>query len=236
MVRKRHISIDYEVTKFGPSGIKSVDLYYTRDDGRSWEQCKGTADTPVPLPAPEAGGTSPSLKRSLTVNLPADGLYGFYLVVTSGAGRGNPPPRPGITPPQMRVEVDTIAPEANLVTPMPHPTRRDCLMLLWWARDNKLAARPITLQWADRPDGEWHTIGGGELPNTGEMVGQVAPGVETTGSYLWQVPANIPPNVYLRMFVRDEAGNESVAQIAAPVSVDLTEPEVKPLQISVTPH
>ena len=39
---------------------------------------------------------------------------------------------------------------------------------------------PISLQWAERPDGEWHPIGGGELPNTGEFIGQLAD-VATTG-------------------------------------------------------
>ena len=53
---------------------------------------------------------------------------------------------------------------------------------------------------------------------------------------VWQVPADIPPRVYLRLVVRDLAGNEAIGQTAEPVLVDLNEPEVKPIQISVNPH
>jgi hypothetical protein len=221
MVRKRQITIDYEVTKYGPSGVKSVELYVTRDDGRSWQRSDGEENINTPPPA-DPHAAPASLKRSLTVDLPADGLYGFYLVVKSGAGLGKPPPQNGIDMPQMRVEVDTTFPQAELFEPRPHPTRRDSLVLGWTATDNKLGPTPVTLQWAERPDGEWRAIGGGELPNTGE--------------YVWQVPANIPPHVYLQLRVRDAAGNESVAQTAKPVLVDLSEPEVKPLQISVGPR
>jgi hypothetical protein len=228
MMRKRQVTIDYEVTKYGPSGIKSVELYVTRDDGRTWLRCDGEDNISVPLPT-ETRGVAAAFKRSLTVELQADGLYGFYLVVKSGAGLGKPPPQNGIDVPQMRIEVDTTAPKADLFEPKPHPTRRDCLILMWKATDNKLGATPITWQWAERPDGDWQTIGG-EMPNSGEMVGQVP---DITGSYVWQVPASVPPHVYLRLLVRDLAGNESVAQTAQPVLVDLNEPEVKPLDINV---
>jgi hypothetical protein len=217
MVKKRQVTIDYEVTKYGPSGIKSVELYVTRDDGRTWQRCDGEDNITVPLPG-DGRGALASFKRSLTVELQADGLYGFYLVVRSGAGLGKPPPQSGVDAPQIRIEVDTTAPKADLFEPRPHPTRRDSLVLNWTASDNKLGPTPITLQWAERPDGDWQTIGGNELPNTGE--------------YVWQVPANVPPHVFLRLLVRDLAGNESVAQTAQPILVDLNEPEVKPLQIT----
>jgi len=229
MLRKRQITIDYEVTKFGPSGIKSVDLYVTRDDGVHWQLGLTEDNIGAPLP-PEGKPSLPAVKRSLTVDLREDGLYGFYLVVKSWAGLGKPPPRDGIDIPQIRIEVDTTAPQARLLEPRPHPTRRDSLILMWWAKDNKLGPTPVTLQWADRPDGEWHPIGG-ELPNTGEFVGQT-PEVPTTGDYVWQVPTNIPPRVYLRLVVRDLAGNEAIGQTVEPILVDLNEPEVKPIQIS----
>jgi hypothetical protein len=232
MLRKRQVTIDYEVTTYGPSGIKSVELYVTRDDGRNWLRCDGEDNISVPLPA-EGRPAPAGFKRSLTVELQADGLYGFYLVVTNGAGRGKPPPQNGIDVPQMRVEVDTTAPKAEVIEPMPHPTRRDCLVLLWKATDNKLGPTPITWEWAERPDGDWQPIGGGELPNAGDFVGQVR---DATGSYTWQVPTTIPRGglVYLRLRVRDLAGNECVAQTPQPVLVDLSEPEVKPLDINVS--
>ncbi len=189
----------------------------TRDDGRTWQ--RGFAEENVSPPMAADTRLAPvSCKRSVTMELPADGVYGFFLVVKSGAGLGKPPPQNGVDLPQLRVEVDTTFPKAELFNPRPHPTRRDCLILSWTATDNKLGPTPITLEWAERSDGEWQTIGAGELPNTGE--------------YIWQVPATIPAHVYLRLLVRDLAGNESVGQSAEPVLVDLNEPEVKPIQVS----
>jgi hypothetical protein len=231
MVKKREVTIDYEVTKFGPSGVKNVELYLTRDDGRNWQLVEDK-NSYAPL-VPEGHGTQPALKRSVTVNLPDDGLYGFYLVVKSGAGLGKPPPQNGVDAPQLRVEVDTTAPQAKLLKPMPHPSRRDSLILLWWAQDNKFGPAPVTWQWAERPDGEWRTIGAGELPNTGDLVGRVP---DITGDYVWQLPPNIPARIYLRLLVRDLAGNEAVAQTDEPILVDLNEPEVKPLQINAGGH
>jgi hypothetical protein len=233
MVKKRQVTIDYEVTKFGPSGIKSVELYVTRDDGRSWVRCDGEDNINVQAPAEPRGGPG-SLKRSLTVDLQADGLYGFYLIVKNGAGRGKPPPQNGIDVPQMRIEVDTVAPKAVLFEPRPHASRRDSLVFCWSAADKNLGPAPVTLQWSERPDGEWHAIGGGELPNAGDHAGEMVEGITITGSYDWQVPANIPARVYLKLLVRDLAGNESVAQPDQPQLVDLSEPEVKPLQITVS--
>jgi hypothetical protein len=40
------------------------------------------------------------------------------------------------------------------------------------------------------------------------------------------VPEDTPPKVYLRLSVRDTAGNVAVAQTPQPVLIDLTEPEV----------
>ena len=39
-------------------------------------------------------------------------------------------------------------------------------------------------------------------------------------------PATAPPNVYLRLTVRDTAGNKAVAQTPDPVLIDLSVPEV----------
>jgi len=85
------------------------------------------------------------------------------------------------------------------------------LVLSWKATDNRLAPSPISLQWAERKDGEWHNIGEAQMPNT--------------GSYNWHVPANIPAKVLLRLTVRDVAGNVAVAETGEPILVDLSVPE-----------
>ena len=46
-----------------------------------------------------------------------------------------------------------------------------------------------------------------------------------TGDYSWKVPASTPIQVYLRVRVRDKAGNEGIAATPTPQFVDLVEPE-----------
>ena len=87
-------------------------------------------------------------------------------------------------------------------------------------KDKNLTERPITLQWAPKVDGPWEFIGGPELPNT--------------HSYAWQVPpaAAAATSVYLKLTVRDGAGNEAVAVTKDPVVVDLNVPEVSGVSVS----
>jgi len=214
-VNTNRLTLEYEVDKYGASGVGGVELYVTRDDGATWQRLK---EETLNLPAPAtAGGVSAPMPRSITADLPGEGRYGFYLVVRSGVGLGKQPPRNGETP-QMRVEVDTTQPVGRLFGLQPAPGHRDALIIRWEARDANLTETPITLEWAEHKNGRWEVIGGGPLPNTGQ--------------YTWKIPANVPPRVYMRMTIRDLAGNAGVAESAEPVTIDLNEPEVKGLRLS----
>jgi hypothetical protein len=217
IVNSSKVTLEYQVNKFGPSGVGSVELYVTRDDGQKWERYGEGQNLNIPIPA-DARGTTNSVQRSLTVTLPGEGTYGFYLVVKSGAGLGKPPPKDGVTLPQMRIEVDETAPQANLFAPIPDPQQKDCLILSWTATDRNLAEKPITLQWAERANGPWETIGAPELPNTGR--------------FSWKLTSQVPPHVYLRLVVRDTAGNMAEAVTPQPILVDLNEPEAQFIGLS----
>jgi hypothetical protein len=222
IVNSRQVTLEYEVNKFGPSGVGSVELYVTRDDGQKWERYGEGQNLNIPIPT-DARGTGASVRRSLTVSLPGEGTYGFYLVVKSGAGLGKPAPKDGVTVPQMRVEVDETAPQANLYAPVPDPQQKDCLILSWTASDRNLAEKPITLQWAERPGGPWETIGAPEMPNVGK--------------FTWKLTSQVPPRVYLRLVVRDTAGNMAEAVTPQSILVDLSEPEAQFIGLSgSTPH
>jgi hypothetical protein len=219
IVNKRQVKLEFEVAKFGPSGLGGVDVYVTTDEGATWKKSPSDPATTLPL-SPEAHPPTP-VRGSVTVQLADDGvIYGFYLVVKSRAGLGKPPPRPGDQP-QVRVEVDTTPPVAELYTPQPDPGRRDTLILSWVATDKNLATNPVSLEWAERREGPWNFIGPAELPNTGR--------------YSWQVPANVPPSVFLRLTVGDVAGNKAVAQTAEPVLVDLAVPELTSIGVGGAP-
>jgi hypothetical protein len=149
------VTLDYEVTKVGPSGVGSVELYLTQDEGRTWQRY---AD-------------DPKLKPPMTVNLPGEGVFGLRLVVRSRAGLGQRPPQSGEVP-QMRVEVDTTPPLAKIFPPQPDPRRRDSLLLTWNASDPNLTPNPITLQWSERPEGPWQVIAA-DLTNSGRYTWQL---------------------------------------------------------------
>lgn len=200
LVNHTQLALEYEVTKTGPSGLGSVELYMTQDEGRTW---KRYAD-------------DPDHKSPILANLPGEGVYGFRLVVLSGAGLGKGAPMVGDAP-EIRVEVDTTPPVAQLYRPEPDPQRRDTLVISWNASDKNLAPNPIALQWAERADATWTNIAA-DLPNGDH--------------YNWQLPPGLPARVYLRLMVRDQAGNVSTAETREAILVDLNKPEVRLTGIS----
>jgi hypothetical protein len=193
------ITLNYQIDRLGPSGVGSVDLYLTRDGGQRWQRYAEDTDREPPM----------------VVDLPGEGLFGLRLVVTSRAGLGRRPPQSGDLP-EMYVEVDMTPPVVKLYRPEPDPRKRDAIILTWEASDHELAATPITLQWAERPDGVWNTI---------------ATGLTNSQRYVWTVPPNLV-QVYLRVVARDAAGNQGYDETADPILVDLHEPEGKILGIS----
>jgi hypothetical protein len=205
LVRSRSITLNYEVSKVGPSGIGKVELWLTRDDGRTWERFAEDADLTPPM----------------NVELPGEGVFGLSLLLQSKAGMARRPPAPGDIP-EMRIEVDTTPPVAQLFHPEPDPAQRDALVLSWNATDRNLAPNPITLQWAAQRDGSWQTIKA-DLPNTGR--------------YSWKLPESIPYRVYLRLIAADTAGNVGIAETTESQCIDLKEPEGRLLGIAtVTPR
>src|SRR5206468_25507 len=133
----------------------------------------------------------------------------------SRAGLGKPAPHPGDVP-HVRLECDTTQPAAELYAPQPDSGRPGSLVLSWKAEDRNLSANPVTLEWSSNGTA-WEFIGEPQLPNTGR--------------YTWQVPPKIPPKVYLKLTVRDTAGNVAVAQTHEAQLIDLTEPVLGSVQV-----
>jgi hypothetical protein len=210
IVKAREVRIDFTVGKVGPSGLGNADVYVTLDRGQTWKKMPG--EVPISLP-PGADLRGPEVSGSVGVQLPAEGtIYGFLVAVKSKAGLAPPPPKPG-DPPQALVELDTTAPTGKLFKPQLDPTQPNTLLLTWEAKDRNLGDKPITLEWAEQKDGPWNLIGEGQLPNTGQ--------------YPWRLPERLPPRVYLRLTMRDLAGNESRAQTDKPELIDLSVPQTK---------
>ena len=96
-VKSKHISLNYEIAKKGPSGVSSVELWWTRD-GREWKKYKEETDPKPPF----------------VFDVYDEGIYGFTLAVKNGVGLGEPPPRLGDAP-QIWVEVDLTKPIVHFV-------------------------------------------------------------------------------------------------------------------------
>jgi len=207
LVNDREVTLEYQLDRVGPSGIGSVELYLTRDEGQTWIRFAKDDE-------PEKGAL-PGGKYQRTLDLPGEGVFGLCLVVKSRAGMGKAPPRPGDAP-EMVIEVDATPPVAQLFVPQADPQRRDALILSWSAKDRNLSGKPITLEWSEKRDGPWQPVEA-DLPNVGK--------------YSWQVPKGVPVSVFLRLRVRDSAGNESVAATSEPQLIDLSEPEGRLLSV-----
>jgi hypothetical protein len=202
LVNTREVALEYQLSRLGPSGVGSVILYLTADGGQKWAEFK---DEKPDLTNAAIGS---KYQRVLTLP-PGEGVYGLILVVQNKGKIGKPKPKPGDVP-EMVIEVDLTPPYAKLWGPQADPERRDAVVLQWAAQDKNLPANPVILEWAEKAQGPWKVIAA-DLPGTGK--------------HSWQVPAGTPVEVYLRLRVRDNAGNEAVAVTDTPQTIDLVEPD-----------
>jgi hypothetical protein len=130
---------------------------------------------------------------------PEEGEYWFIVQQVDEQGRRKPANRIEAKPSIRVCVVDTTAPRAQLFQP---EINQKAVDLGWEASDANLVDNPITLEWAEQKDGPWYLIGEDHLPNTGH--------------YKWHLNNEIPSRVYLRIRVRDKAGNEACAATDKP--------------------
>jgi hypothetical protein len=192
LVGQRSFAINYQLRNVGPAGVGKVELYYTQDHGQTWRQL----------------GEDPDCVAPFEVNVPKDGRYGFQVVVSNAAG-WHRPPKPGDQP-QLLVEVDTAAPQAELYEPVPDPSGTDALLVSWSARDAHLGERPVSLYYSESRDGQKKPIQSG-LPANGQL--------------RWQIPPGIHYRVFLFLVAEDLCGNSSMAATPESLLVDFSRPE-----------
>jgi hypothetical protein len=201
LVNSTRFRIEYQIRSVGPSGIRAVHVYITEDGGRKWWHYDLDPDRQSPF----------------DVEVPADGTYGFAFRVENGAGVMASPPQPG-EPPAVTVTVDQTAPVVQLL-----PLDRSkgdvagMIQLRWTAQDRALAERPVSLFYSSQRSGPWTPIER-DLPNN--------------GSYNWLLPTLADADrVYVRIEVRDQAGNVGVQESERPLVIDLSRPAVDVLGV-----
>jgi hypothetical protein len=196
LVSSPRFKVQYAVEDAGPSGPAVVELWITRDSGRTWYRV----------------GEDPDKTSPFEVDLGGEGTYGISLVARSASGLGDQPPAPG-DPPQTWVEVDSTPPAVQLYPPQigtgPHAGK---VAITWQASDVHLAPRSVSLSW--RPD------------QPGSMWQRIVDGQENMGQYVWAVPPSFPARFHIRVEAIDTVGNRGGAETtdAAPVIVDRSRP------------
>lgn len=190
MVNSKRVTLNYELKDVGASGVSGVELWCTQD-GHTWKKGEIVAQT----------------SHSFTVEVKEEGLYGFTLLARNGAGVGKDAPAAGEQP-QVWVTVDVTKPAVQIVSvELDRNAKTPTVEVHWVAKDKNLGPKPITLSYAEQPEGPWTPI---------------AAGVENSGQYEWQPKPDVPHRIYLKVEAVDMPGNAAAAQTANPLKLEST--------------
>jgi hypothetical protein len=194
LINKRQFELFYDVDAVGSSGIVQVELWITSDGGGHWASY----------------GLDEDCRSPMQVKVNEEGLYGFRVVLETTSGLRGALPTSGDLP-DIWVGVDFTKPQARLISAVQgEGEEADRLVISWQASDEHLAARGISLRWAESLQGPWNTI---------------ASGLDNSGHYAWRLDQRLPPRAYLLLEARDEAGNVATDQLAEPVSLERIRPQ-----------
>lgn len=129
-VPSSRILIHYTWSPESPAPSR-VELWYTQDEGRTWQKASLTEAAPSPV----------------VFDAPGDGLYGFFLVLHGPHG-SMPAPSSG-TAAQRWVRIDRTAPVVQVLALAPD-TRFELnheIHIRWSAQDENLGDRPVALHY-----------------------------------------------------------------------------------------
>lgn len=200
-VGSKRISLNYELKEVGPSGVSVVELWYTIN-GRSWSRYPQRFEDPK--------------QEAIVFDVEGEGVYGITLCAKSGVGLGERPPQLGDRP-QIWIEVDLTKPAVQLQNVVVgEGPEKGKLTITWSARDKNMHRDPITLSYATELAGPWKSFGE-KLANSGRHV--------------WNMPADLPYQFYVKVEAVDVAGNVGAAITDGLVKVDLSTPKVKILNV-----
>ena len=148
--------------------------------------------------------TDDDLRSPVDVETGAEGIFGFRIRVISNQGLSARPPQRG-DPADMWVNVDTTMPRSSITAaPYGNGSEAGQLVIQWQASDDHLAVRPVCLKYGSSPRGPWTLI---------------REGLRNSGEFAWKPDVKTPDQVWLRLEVRDQAGNVSVHMPDRPVDI-----------------
>lgn len=176
IISTRRFRLSYDINAIDPSGVGKVDLWMTENQGRSWQLWGSDPDKTSPFP----------------VEVKAEGLFGFRVVIHSQDGLTGDGPSSGDDA-DMWVRVDTQSPLAQ-ITSVPYGRGKEAgrLVINYRAADPFLTLRPVRISYSRAPQGPWTII---------------EDNLRNEGRYLWKVDRAVPDRIFLRIEVMDQAGN-----------------------------
>ena len=193
-INTRVFQLTYGTLAMGSTGNLPVELWGTRDGGKSWQSF----------------GKDPKGQSPMLVTVPEDGIYGFRMAIQNGPDMVGRPPLPGEVP-GIWIGIDLTRPVGRItVAQQGIGPDGNKLFIAWEASDNhELATRPISLSYSERSGGPWTAM---------------AAGLENTGQYAWQLTGSLPQRIYLRLEIHDAAGNMGIYETPEPVTLNLSSP------------
>jgi hypothetical protein len=166
-------------------------------------------------------GNDPDRTSPMEVEVAHEANYGFRVVILGKNGLEGNKPQSGDDA-DIWVSIDATQPAAR-ITAAAYGSGQDAgkLDIRWEAADANLGERPVSLLYSDRPDGKFTVI---------------AAGLANTGQYLWQFDPRSPRTIYLRLEVRDSAGNIAIDQLRDPIAVEGLIPKGRIRSLSPAPE
>lgn len=150
-------------------------------------------------------GSDPDRRSPFDVEVDGEGAFGFRIVVLSRGGLASRPPQPGDDADQW-VVVDTTVPKVALRgAGYGSDERVGQLEISWDAQDANMTEKSVSLFYSDREEGPWTRIVS-DLANQGE--------------YFWRVDSRVPPKIFIKVEVRDGAGNLAADQTREGIGVE----------------
>lgn len=129
-------NVAYTIEDVGPSGLSSVEMFLTEDNGQQWYRY----------------GNDTDLQSPMQVDVQGEGTFGFAIRVRNGVGFIDPPPQPGDLP-EIVVTVDRTAPLVELGVPQVRVSNSAAISLGWNVHDGQSTA--VRLEWASSASGPW---------------------------------------------------------------------------------
>ena len=154
IVNNQVFNIDYRVDDVGTSGVSSVELFVTENNGRDWFLYGNDADLQTPFEVDTRG----------------EGTFGFAVRARNGLGFSQPAPQPGEQP-NIVVTVDKTAPLVEMGRPQVVMSNGGKIRIAWRTSEPNPSDTPVRLEYSASNSGPWTPLfdwqvdqGGYEMP------------------------------------------------------------------------